>query len=105
MLRSSGIEVVRVTSADAALAYLASANPFPQIVLSDIAMPGRMNGIGLASELSRLYHGLPVILNTGYADQLEEGTAKGMRVFQKPVPPELLLAEIQERLRFVPNRF
>ncbi|MCK9689384.1 ATP-binding protein [Scleromatobacter humisilvae] len=103
MLQSSGVEVVRVTSADAALAYLASANPFPQIVLSDIAMPGRMNGIGLASALSRLYPGLPVILNTGYADQLEEGTAKGMRVFQKPVPPELLLAEIQECLRDVSN--
>lgn len=104
MLQSSGIDVVRVTSADAALVYLATASPFPEVVLSDIAMPGSMNGIGLASELSRRYPALPVILHTGYADQLEEATAKGMRVFQKPVPPELLLAEIHARLRVEPGR-
>ncbi len=98
MLQASGIDVVRVTSADAALDHLRAAGPRPQIVLSDIAMPGRLNGIELAAELARLYPQLPVILHTGYADQLEDATARGMRVFQKPVPPEIMLAEIQARL-------
>jgi two-component system NtrC family sensor kinase len=101
MLRSSGMTVERVTSADAALALLATASPAPQVVLSDIAMPGSMNGIGLALELRRLYPQLPVLLHTGYADQIEQATAKGLRVFQKPVPPEILLAELRSMIQAV----
>ena len=102
MLQSSGLTVVRVASADAALAYLAegtSAPSFPDIVLSDIAMPGSMNGIGLAMEIQRLYPKLPVILNTGYAEQIEDATARGLRVFQKPVAPDVLLAELEALLK------
>jgi two-component system NtrC family sensor kinase len=102
MLQSSGLTVVRVASADTALDYLASTASTatrPEIVLSDIAMPGSMNGIGLATELRRLYPTLPVVLHTGYTEQMEEGTAKGMRVFQKPVPPDVLLAELRALLR------
>ena len=98
MLSSCGLIVSRVESADAALEYLSTTTQSPQIVLSDIAMPGSMNGIGLAMELRRLYPGLPVMLHTGYAEQIEEGTAKGMRVFQKPVAPDVLLAELRALL-------
>ncbi|CAN5913519.1 hybrid sensor histidine kinase/response regulator [soil metagenome] len=99
MLQSSGLTVVRVASADAALAYLAkAAGAAADIVLSDIAMPGSMNGIGLATEIHRLYPALPVILNTGYAEQIEDATARGLRVFQKPVAPDVLLAEIEALL-------
>jgi len=94
MLNSSGMDVVRASSADAALEYLATTGAMPDIVLSDIAMPGSLSGIGLAIELRRLYPRLPVMLNTGYAEQIEEGIAKGLRVFQKPVPPDVLLAEL-----------
>ena len=57
-------------------------------------MPG-MSGIDLAIELRRLYPKLPVMLNTGYAEQIEQAMSKGMRVFQKPVPPDVLLAELR----------
>ncbi len=98
MLASSGLTVARVGSADAALEYLARTPSPPDVVLTDIAMPGSMNGIGLALELRRLYPRLPVMLHTGYAEQIEEGLAKGMRVFQKPVPPDVLLAELRAML-------
>ena len=98
MLASSGLTVARVGGADAALEYLARTPSPPDVVLTDIAMPGSMNGIGLALELRRLYPRLPVMLHTGYAEQIEEGQAKGMRVFQKPVPPDVLLAELRAML-------
>jgi two-component system NtrC family sensor kinase len=98
MLTSSGLTVTRVANAFAALEYLRSAAPAPEIVLSDIAMPGDMNGIELALELERLHPELPVILNTGYAEQIEEATSRGMRVFQKPVSPEVLLNELRTLL-------
>jgi two-component system NtrC family sensor kinase len=95
MLESSGLTVVRAESADTALAYLAKEGSVVDLVLSDIAMPGALNGIGLALTLRRLYPKLPVLLHTGYADQLGEATAKGLRVLQKPVPPAVLLPELK----------
>lgn len=95
MLESSGLTVVRAESADAALEYLAKDGATVDLVLSDIAMPGTLNGIGLALTLRRLYPKLPVLLHTGYADQLGEATAKGLRVLQKPVPPAVLLPELK----------
>ncbi|HET7794364.1 MAG TPA: ATP-binding protein [Rhizobacter sp.] len=95
MLRTAGLEVLRVASADAALAYLANASALPDAVLSDIAMPGSINGIGLAFELRRRMPGLPVLLTTGYAEQLDEATEGGFRVLPKPTSPEQLLAELR----------
>ena len=46
-----------------------------------------------------VYPGLSVMLNTGYAEQMEEGTAKAMRGFQKPVALEILFAELKALLR------
>jgi CheY-like chemotaxis protein len=70
----------------------------PDIVLSDIAMPGEMNGLALAIELQRRFPNLPVMLNTGYAEQIEEATARGFQVFQKPLAPEVLMAELSAML-------
>ena len=98
MLSSCGLLVSRVLSADAALEFLAAASPIPDVVLSDIAMPGSMNGIGLATEIGRLYPRLPVMLHTGYAEQIEEARALGLRVFQKPVHPDVMLAELRTLL-------
>lgn len=38
------------------------------VVFSDIVMPGRMDGLGLARWLKRKYPSLPIILTTGYSD-------------------------------------
>ncbi|MCG6206403.1 PAS domain S-box protein [Rhodopseudomonas sp. HC1] len=38
------------------------------VVFSDIVMPGRMDGLGLARQLKRDYPSLPIILTTGYSD-------------------------------------
>jgi two-component system NtrC family sensor kinase len=99
MLRSAGLEVVRVASADAALSYIEAAHEPPDVVLSDIAMPGSINGIGLAFELRKHRPGLPVLLTTGYAEQLSEATSSGLRVLPKPTSPEDLLAELRAALR------
>lgn len=98
MLRTVGLEVVRVTSADAALAYLASAAEQPDAVLSDIAMPGTMNGIGLAFALRERRPQLPVVLTTGYTEQLGEAAAAGFRVLPKPAAPDDLLEELRVAL-------
>ena len=98
MLRTAGLDVFRVANGDAALHYLTAGVEQPDVVLSDIAMPGSLNGIALALELRTRRPELPVLLTTGYAEQLSEATASGLRVLQKPTAPDDLLAELRTAL-------
>jgi two-component system NtrC family sensor kinase len=98
MLADAGLDVVRVKSAQAALDYLASPEGPPDVVLSDIAMPGSLNGIGLAFRLRETWPKLPVLLTTGYAEQLSLAASGGFEVIPKPAAPEDVLRRIGERL-------
>lgn len=42
------------------------------IVFSDIVMPGKMDGVGLACTIRDTYPGVPVLLVTGYASSAQE---------------------------------
>ena len=99
VLRDAGMQVVRKSGADGALSYLEGAAVLPDLVLSDIAMPGSMSGIGLAFELQKRLPEVPVILTTGYAEQLNEAVAGGLKVLAKPVAPLDLLSEIRQVLK------
>jgi two-component system NtrC family sensor kinase len=94
VLLAAGLQVVRRANAASAMAYLGSLATLPDAVLSDIAMPGTMDGIGLAFELRGRHPGLPVLLTTGYTEHLQQAVAGGLRVLPKPVAPEELLAEL-----------
>jgi two-component system NtrC family sensor kinase len=83
-LESLGCTVQRCASADEALASLAGAERMPDAVLSDISMPGSMDGIGLASRLREQYPRLQVALMTGYAERLADAEALQLRVLPKP---------------------
>jgi len=96
MLAASGLRVERAASADDALERLAASVVLPDVVLSDIAMPGTIDGIELAFRLRERYPGLPVVLATGYADKLEVATRGGLEVLAKPLSPPLLLRRLRE---------
>ena len=94
VLRGAGLEVSRASNASAALSRLASPEPLPDLVLTDISMPGSTDGIGLAFVVRQRWPALPVLLVTGYADRIADAMAAGLRVMTKPVPPEDVLREI-----------
>lgn len=83
-LESLGCSVRRFANADEAAAWLEHAYPLPQAVLSDITMPGSMDGIALARHLRKRYPKLPVALMTGYAERLDDAEALKLRVLPKP---------------------
>ena len=91
ILQAAGLEVTHHWSADAALAALQGGATLPDIVLSDIEMPGKLSGMDLAFRLRELWPRLPVVLITGYAKQLEDAVSGGLRVLPKPTPPQELL--------------
>jgi DNA-binding NtrC family response regulator len=99
MLRQAGVDVVHAANANQALRYLETSVEPLDAVLSDIAMPGAMNGIALAFELRRRRPELPVLLTTGYADQLDEATRGGFNVVPKPAPAAQLIGELRAMMR------
>jgi signal transduction histidine kinase/CheY-like chemotaxis protein len=94
LLRMMGHRVTCVFNADAALRLISdtsarSLDPF-DVLISDIHMPGVNNGIDLAEAAQALAAPLPVILITGYAQELERARNIGVRVLSKPFDIALL---------------
>ena len=66
LLEQLGYTVRRVDNAEAALREI-EANGI-DLVFSDIVMPGKMDGLGLARHLKALRPQLPILLATGYSE-------------------------------------
>ncbi len=68
----------------------------PGLVLTDVAMPGTMNGVMLAREVRQIFPGLPVLLITGNPVMVDE--ASEFPLLQKPILSRDLHAAIQRHL-------
>ena len=66
LLEQLGYTVRRVANAEAALREIESDGI--DLVFSDIVMPGKMDGLGLARRLKAMRPQLPILLATGYSD-------------------------------------
>ena len=64
-----------------------------------MAMPGALDGLGLAEFLRERHPELPVVLMTGYASQLHEASARRFTVLSKPCQPEVLITSVRNALR------
>jgi len=95
-LDDSGYEVLTAPDYRDALALIESARRL-DLLLLDIVMPGRLDGLALARMASLKRPGLPVIHITGYdlGDAAEE--ARGP-VLRKPIDQSALLTEISRSL-------
>jgi CheY-like chemotaxis protein len=95
MLDQLGYSVTRVDGAAAALSVLAS-DVEPDLMFSDIMMPGGINGVDLAKEVKQRHPTLPILLTSGYADMLKSAaTAQGVEILPKPYS----LRQLSEALR------
>ncbi|MFC4929040.1 response regulator [Massilia sp. GCM10023247] len=81
-LGDSGFEVLVAENGEAALRLLERAARRPDVVFSDVVMPGQVSGIDLAAILKQRYPGLPVVLATGYTEQ--QVAVPGVRIVAKP---------------------
>ena len=100
-LKAAGHDVVAVGSAETALAQLDVARP--QLVLSDVRLPGR-DGLALFDEVRPPPH-LPVILLTahGTIPDAVEATSRGVFTYlTKPYDGKELLERSHRRWRSAP---
>jgi signal transduction histidine kinase len=95
LLGELGHKVVRVRSGEAALE--AALDNGYDAVFTDVVMPG-MSGLELAEQLAELRPLLPVILTTGYSDEIARSGAGGRPVILKPYRLETLAAAIEQVL-------
>ena len=89
LLKSIGFAVSAVASAEAALGALDDGQQI-DLVLSDIMMPGGVNGLQLAREIRRRHPGLRVILTTGYVESAADMKDDEFELLPKPFSIETL---------------
>ena len=98
VLESMGCRVTHFDRARPALDWLAGAQGPPDVILTDVVMPGEMDGLALAQQVQQRWPRLPVVLMTGYAEQIEAIARLGFEILPKPCTPEMI-AEALRRTR------
>lgn len=83
VLETFGCEVRHEATADSALDVLTAGQTF-ELVLSDIQMPGKLNGVDLAEHVRSAWPAQKIALMTGYADELERAKHIGVAILAKP---------------------
>ena len=90
-----------VPSAEAALAEI-DRNGF-DLVFSDIVMPGRLDGLGLARIIRDRYPAMPILLTTGYSDAVQDARAD-FPILRKPYRVDELSRAVASLTRLVDPR-
>jgi CheY-like chemotaxis protein len=96
MLNELGFESTITHSAKEALERLAAGEK-PKIIFSDVVMPGGISGIELARKVRERFPELPILLTTGYSEQV--GGNHGFPVLQKPYEMDALASAIGNVLK------
>ncbi len=99
MLTDLGYVVETATSGTEALSRIRGGLEF-DLLLSDMIMPGEIDGLTLARRLRRVRRDARVVLMSGYAERMASET-QGIEypVLQKPCMPEELAAAIRTALK------
>jgi signal transduction histidine kinase/CheY-like chemotaxis protein len=92
-LEDCGFTLLVADDGEAALRML-DEGARPDVVFSDIVMPGRISGIDLAGLVRQRDPTLPVVLATGYTEQ--QAAVPGVRILAKPYAIEKVVALLSE---------
>lgn len=93
LLREEGFDVLEAVDSSEALALLTTGHPL-DLVITDIRMPGTMDGVQLASVIKSVRPNLPVALLSSH---LENDRHEADVFIAKPYDPDKLV-EVVERL-------
>jgi signal transduction histidine kinase/ActR/RegA family two-component response regulator len=96
MLKNLGHDVIRVENGEQALRVMHSEQPL-DLLMSDVVMPGGMNGVEVAREAMALRPTMKILLCSGYAgESIDRAIAAGSWPFlRKPYLQDDLAAHLQ----------
>jgi DNA-binding NtrC family response regulator len=96
-LRNEGYEVIEAVDADEALIILRSLVRI-DLVISDVRMPGSLDGLGLLAVVREAFPALPVIITSGHLESrlaIADGAA---RFLAKPYGMNAVVDAVQTEL-------
>ena len=92
-LRDVGYHVIEACNADEAQTLLQTV--VPDMLISDVRMPGSIDGIGLLKLVREKFPLLPVIVASGHLDPMQVQAAGPTQFFRKPYSMEQLIQSVQ----------
>jgi PAS domain S-box-containing protein len=100
-LRSLGYTVTEASDGEAGLAALTAAEQPYDLLLTDVVMPGRLNGKALADEAARRWPAMRIVFMSGYSEDaiIHHGRLDpGVRLLAKPFRKVDLARALREAL-------
>ena len=99
-LQECGFKVLEASSADEAVGIIENVDVVIDLVLTDIRMPGAMDGFGLAQWVRTNQPNMPVILASGDANKADAARklCENAILFQKPYDLEAVVGRIRSTL-------
>ncbi len=95
VLEEAGYQVIATANADEAIAVLESRNDI-RIVITDINMPGSMDGLRLAAAVKGRWPPIKIIIATGKGIPRRDEMPKDSQFVPKPYAPDKILAAIRQ---------
>ena len=102
-LREAGYDVIEAFNADEALVVLRS-SAIVDMILSDVRMPGSMDGIGLLRVVKGAYPKIPVIITSAHLQPALAKIDGATRFIPKPYKLELVIEAVHEELASANDR-
>lgn len=96
VLAMSGYGVLSAASGEQAL-HVLEGNARIDLLFTDVIMPGGMNGLELADQVRTSHPRLPILVTTGYMDELP-GRGRDLNILAKPYKHEELLTRVAAAL-------
>lgn len=101
LLEDAGFEVIETGGADEALNWL-DVHGDVRVILTDIQMPGRLNGLDLAALVRRRWPGILILIVSGGVCPSSADIPEGGRFVAKPYEGSTVVRHLREMIASVP---
>jgi CheY-like chemotaxis protein len=94
LVEDAGFQVLEAANADQAIAILEKRSDI-SLLLTDIHMPGSMDGLKLAHAVRHRWPPIKIIIVSGQVLLTEDDIPTGSRFFRKPYEPTEVVSELR----------
>ncbi len=95
MVADEGYHVLEAKTADEAFAFLKQHSSL-RLLVTDVQMPGDLNGLELASTVAERWPGISIIVASGAVTPPEGSLPPTARFISKPISPGLVREALEE---------
>lgn len=98
ILECEGFNTKSMENADLALDFLTHQANLVGLLLTDINMPGTINGAELANTSAKLWPSMPIVVMSGFESAQTAGISRSVKFIAKPFSMDNMVAAIHSEL-------